>query len=43
VAGISVSGPTSRVGPERLAEFSAAVLAAARALTDATGGQRPNG
>jgi IclR family acetate operon transcriptional repressor len=41
VAGISVSGPTSRVGPERIADFSAAVVVAARALTAAIGGQIP--
>ncbi len=38
VAGISVSGPTSRVGQEKVAEFSAAVVAAARELTVAIGG-----
>jgi len=41
VAGISVSGPTSRVGPERIEEFSAAVVVAARALTAAIGGHMP--
>lgn len=38
IAGISVSGPISRVGPERIVEFSAAVVVAARALTKAIGG-----
>jgi IclR family acetate operon transcriptional repressor len=38
VAGISVSGPTSRVGTEQIAGFSACVIAAARALTQAVGG-----
>jgi IclR family acetate operon transcriptional repressor len=41
VAGISVSGPTSRVGPERIADFSADVVIAARALTAAIGGHVP--
>lgn len=38
IAGISVSGPTSRVGPEQIADFSAAVVVAAQALTKAIGG-----
>jgi len=38
VAGISVSGPTSRVGTEQVVEFSAAVVAAAKDLTKAIGG-----
>jgi IclR family acetate operon transcriptional repressor len=38
VAGISVSGPTSRVGQDRIAEFSTAVVAAAKELTAAIGG-----
>ena len=37
-AGISVSGPTSRVGTERIAEFGAAVVAAAQELSGAIGG-----
>ena len=38
VGGISVSGPTARVGSERIADFSAAVVAAAKELTVAIGG-----
>lgn len=38
VAGISVSGPTSRVSPEQIPALSAAVLTAAKNLTDAIGG-----
>lgn len=38
IAGISVSGPTSRVGPERIADFSAAVVDAAEELSSAIGG-----
>jgi IclR family acetate operon transcriptional repressor len=38
VAGISVSGPTSRVGETRIAEFSEAVVAAVQELTAAIGG-----
>lgn len=38
VAGISVSGPTSRVGTEQVAEFSAAVVTVAKDLTKAIGG-----
>ncbi len=38
VAGISVSGPTSRVAPEHIAGFSAAVVAAAQELSAAIGG-----
>ncbi|WP_370398854.1 HTH-type transcriptional regulator BhcR [Sulfitobacter sp. JB4-11] len=41
VAGISVSGPTSRVGADRVADFSPAVVAAARDLTAAVGGVPP--
>lgn len=39
VAGISVSGPTSRLGPEVVAAFSPLVTLAARQLTAAIGGQ----
>lgn len=38
VAGISVSGPTSRVGETQIAEFGEAVVAAAQELTAAIGG-----
>ena len=38
VAGISVSGPTSRVSPDRLEEMSQAVIRAARDLSAALGG-----
>ncbi|SPH27530.1 Transcriptional repressor IclR [Ascidiaceihabitans donghaensis] len=38
VAGISVSGPTSRVGLEQIADLSKAVVAAAQTLTVAIGG-----
>ena len=38
VAGISVSGPTSRVGLDRVAPISASVMQAARALSEAIGG-----
>ncbi|MCE0506654.1 IclR family transcriptional regulator [Roseivivax sp. GX 12232] len=38
VAGISVSGPTSRVAREEIARLSAAVMAAARELSAAVGG-----
>lgn len=38
IAGISVSGPTSRVGTEQIESLSAAVLIAARKLTIAIGG-----
>jgi IclR family transcriptional regulator, acetate operon repressor len=41
IAGISVSGPTSRVGPEQILELGQAVVAAAHTLTDAIGGQNP--
>ena len=44
VAGISVSGPTSRVGPAEIPALSAAVITAANAVTAALGGrpiQRP--
>lgn len=40
VAGISVSGPTSRLGPDAVADFSPKVIDAARQLTAAIGGQR---
>ena len=40
VAGISVSGPTSRIGTDRIADFSPVVVAAAAALTAAIGGRR---
>lgn len=39
VAGISVSGPTSRVGLEQIADLSKAVVAAAQTLTVAIGGE----
>ena len=39
VAGISVSGPTSRVGPAQIPELSAAVIYAANAVTAALGGK----
>ena len=38
VAGISVSGPTSRVGTEQVAKFSTEVVAAAQELSAAIGG-----
>ena len=38
IAGISVSGPTSRIGKEQIVELSEAVVAAARKLTTAIGG-----
>ncbi len=38
VAGISVSGPTSRVGTKQVAEFSTEVVAAAQELSAAIGG-----
>lgn len=41
VAGISVSGPTSRVSEDDVARLSAAVMQAARALTRAIGGVPP--
>lgn len=41
IAGISVSGPTSRMGPEKTADLAARVMAAAAALTDAIGGLAP--
>lgn len=41
VAGISVSGPTSRVGEGDVARLSNAVMEAAEALSDAIGGQAP--
>lgn len=43
-AGISVSGPTSRVGPDHIADFSTAVVTAAQALSEAIGGsaRQPN-
>ena len=41
VAGISVSGPTSRVGPEQVQTFSKFVIDAAGVLTRAIGGTLP--
>lgn len=41
VAGISVSGPTSRVGTEQITNFSKAVVAAAKSLSTAIGGAPP--
>lgn len=41
VAGISVSGPTSRVGPDQISAFSQPVIEAAEHLTRAIGGVRP--
>lgn len=38
VAGISISGPTSRIGTSQVAEYSAAVVRAARDLSAAIGG-----
>ena len=38
VAGISVSGPTSRVGTDQIEQFSKSVVAAANDLTSAIGG-----
>ena len=43
VAGISVSGPVTRVTPERDAEIGATVRAAAGAITQALGGRAPSG
>lgn len=40
-AGISVSGPTIRMGPEKSADLAAAVMDAAAALTAAIGGVAP--
>lgn len=42
VGGISVSGPTVRVTPQRVAEFGPIVLEAARQITDAIGGRAPS-
>ncbi len=39
VAGISVSGPTSRVGPDQIPALSKAVIGAANAITAALGGK----
>ncbi len=39
IAGISVSGPTSRVAPEAMERLSRAVIAAAQDLTTAVGGE----
>lgn len=39
IAGISVSGPTSRVGPAQIPALSAAVINAANAVTAAIGGK----
>ncbi|RLJ36123.1 IclR family transcriptional regulator [Litoreibacter meonggei] len=41
IAGISVSGPTSRVGTEEIANLSTSVLSAARELSAAIGGVAP--
>ena len=41
IAGISVSGPTSRVGTENLPAISVAVMHAAKALTEAIAGTPP--
>ena len=41
IAGISVSGPTSRVGTDQILELSRSVVSAARELSTAIGG-RPN-
>lgn len=41
VAGISVSGPTSRIGPDQVTGFSANVLSAATGLTASIGGHMP--
>ncbi|MEQ5868704.1 IclR family transcriptional regulator [Sagittula sp. NFXS13] len=41
VAGISVSGPTSRVTPDQVAQLSQPVIAAAEALTQSIGGVVP--
>ena len=41
IAGISVSGPTSRVGTENLPAISVAVIHAAEALTEAIAGTSP--
>jgi IclR family acetate operon transcriptional repressor len=41
VAGISVSGPTSRVGPDQISAFSQPVIEAAEKLTRAIGGVPP--
>lgn len=43
VAGISVSGPTSRVGREDFARLATPVIEAARALSAAIGGRAPDG
>ncbi len=40
VAGLSVSGPTSRVSDEHVAQLSAQVIAAAQEMTLAIGGSR---
>ncbi|MDJ1017780.1 MAG: IclR family transcriptional regulator [Paracoccaceae bacterium] len=41
IAGISVSGPTARVRPDRIDEIAGAVIAAARDLTQSIGGVSP--
>ena len=41
IAGISVSGPTSRIEPARLEELIAPVMNAAQDLTFAIGGKSP--
>ena len=42
VAGVSVSGPTSRVTPDKIEPFSAAALSAARDLSLSIGGEVPS-
>ena len=42
IAGISVSGPISRVGTENLPEISVAVMHASEALTEAIAGTPPS-
>lgn len=41
IAGLSVSGPTSRVGPDQISAFSQPVIKAAAQLTRAIGGVAP--
>lgn len=41
-AGISVSGPSGRMSPEKIDALAAEVMEAARSLTAALGGTRPN-
>lgn len=42
IAGLSVSGPTSRVGPDQITAFSRPVIEAAEQLTRAIGGIAPS-